>query len=87
MIVSNNFEGSIPSELGNLANLSTFIMSKFHNNGKCYYGEAFAKEHKTFIHFFFTFLCEGNNHDAGTIPTELGKWNKCKNLILRKFRF
>ena len=83
-IVNNNFAGSIPSEFGNLANLLSFIMSKF-NNKKLYCNEeTFTKQHETLMHFFLALLCEANIHNAGSIPSEMGKLHKCKTFILRK---
>jgi len=60
-------------------------MSKFHNKAIYRYEKTFAKQNEPFIHFFFIYLCEGNNRNAGYIPTEMGKLNMCKTLILRKF--
>jgi len=82
--VNNNFTGSIPSELGNLVNLSTFIMSKFHNE-KWYFLKDTITKKWNIDPFFVAILCEGNNINAGSIPLQIGKLNKCKKIILRKF--
>ena len=84
-IVNNNFIGSIPSEFGNLANLLSFIMSKFNNKRMYCNEETFTKQHETLIYFSLAILCEANIHNAGSIPSEMGKLHKCKILILRKF--
>ena len=47
--------------------------------------EIFAEQHETLTHFFLAILCEANIHNAGSIPSEMGKLHKCKILILRKF--
>jgi len=46
--------------------------------------ETFTKQHETLNRSCAT-LYEGNIHDAGSIPSEMGKLNMCKTLILRKF--
>jgi len=84
-IVNNHFTGSIPSEFGNLVNLLSFIMSKCNNKRMYCNEETSTKQHETLIHFFLAILCEGNIHNAGSIPSEMGKLHKCKILILRKF--
>ena len=84
-IVNNNFTGSIPSEFGNLANLLIFVMSKFINTRMYCNEETFKKQHETLIHLFLAILCEANIHNAGSIPSEMGKLHKCKIFILRKF--
>jgi len=47
--------------------------------------ETFTKQHEILIHSFLAILCEANIHNAGSIPSEMGKLHKCKIFILRKF--